>query len=114
MERVLFSDNQGSGFICEHGQAPPVRLEAVQIVDQLLQPGSMTDLAGFYKGEVKYIGLDAEYAELQLMTFHLGTGHDLFQREYYAEVLYLSTHRIYITYRHNGGRDYHFKNGQWK
>ena len=116
MERVLYSQKEGAGIICEAGEIIPVRKDSVCIVDEVIMPGTFTDLKGFYKRAVEYIGLDASNSDSKIMIFHLGSSKDLFPKSYYAEVLYLTPTRFYIQYNPLGGRDYNWnaKTGEWK
>jgi hypothetical protein len=114
MKRVLFSNNEGEGIIAEPGEVIATLPVAVQIVDEVIEPGMMTDIKGFYNRPVKYLGIDAEYPEHKCMIFHIGTEDNLFPKAYYKVILWLSPKRFYITFRPNGGRDFNYIKGQWR
>lgn len=114
MKRVIFSNNEGEGIIAEPREVPPTLPVAVTIVDEVIEPGMMTDIKGFYNRPAKYLGIDAQYPDSKCMLFYIGTDDNLFPKEYYKVILWLSPTRFYITFRPNGGRDFNYINGQWR
>lgn len=112
MEAVIFSDRQGSGYICSNSQqiktiAQPL---PVTVNGKTYSPGDKTTLENFFCRELEYIGrLDSE------AIFLMGSKEDLINSVYYYQSVYvISDARIYLTYGPKFGRDYNFIKGEWK
>ena len=112
-QKALYSQHQGSGYICEEKNdiyqvCSPGTFE---LLGKTYTPGEMTDLAGFFKEPIEYIGNDGKEA-----IFYMGAGDaTLFEQKHYFQwVLIVDHDRIFLIYGHGSGRDYNFRNGKWK
>jgi len=111
LERVYFSDAQGSGYITASKSDVDTRPESVELGGNRIQPGQITDLNGFWRRPLEYLGL-RDSAE---MIFYLGEDSDLMgPRHYFQSVLWVSPTRFFEAFKPGSGRDFNFVKGEWK
>lgn len=115
IEKVFFAGGFGQGFILQDKTKEESLLlkENINILDQVITPGNMTDLAGFFLKKIQFVGFLKE--ETNCMCFYLGCEQSLFETKYYYDCYYLITEsRIFKKYGEHFGRDYNFIDNKWK
>lgn len=113
LKSVVFGGGQGSGYIAlnDYDIKEIAKPQDVIVNFERLIPGNHTTLSGFFNTSVQFIGI----INKSEMIFLLGSDTDLFETRYYYEsVLRCTDKRIFCMYSWSGGRDWNFKNGNWK
>ena len=109
---VVYSDNQGSGYIVTEKKAlDEIRREGVTINGSKIKPGQHTSIQGYFSRPLEYLGLIGENE----MLFRIGEQSDLFGTKIYLQSVFrISESRLFEMFSHNSGRDFIFVNGKWK
>jgi len=111
IEEVVFSNVQGSGYICESKDAVETRPGSVELGGATLSPGTFSDLNGFFARPLEYLGL----RDRTEMVFYIGSDEQVFKTlHYFQSVLWLSPTRFFEMFGYEHGRDFNFVNGVWK
>ena len=111
MEYTLFSANEGAGYISDNPEIDErFKLQEVIFEFGTILPGYENNLGGFFIKPLKYIGRDKKE-----LLFFIGTDNSLSGTKfYYLSINYITPTRFYIQYAPISGRDYNYKNKQWK
>lgn len=112
MDKVIYSDKQGSGVVCSNSkeiyslaQKKPIRINGTTY-----NPGDFTNLDNFFCRQLEYIGRNENEA-----FFLMGTNNDLFNEKWYYQSIYvISETRIFLMYAPNSGSDYNYVKTRWK
>jgi hypothetical protein len=110
---VYYEGKEGSGYILTDPKlmSEKLRKKTVFILGQELKPDTDTDLFGFFKHPLSYLGM----LDRTEMIFFMGTNKDLFETKYYYQsVNLISQTRIFELYGNGFGRDYNYVKGEWK
>lgn len=111
LELVFFSDAQGSGYITEKKCDVETRAESVKLGCQIIEPGAFTDLNGFWRRPMEYLGM----RDRKEMVFYIGSDSDIMStKHYFQSVLWVSQTRFWEAFKPGSGRDFNFVNGVWK
>lgn len=110
---TIYSRAQGCGYIHEDPKLIEgfIRPVPVTVVDEFVQPGSLTTLSGYLAVPVRYLGLNGD----KEMIFFIGSAEDLFEpRFYYLSIYLVHRYRIFEMFSFQSGRDHNWINGRWK
>ena len=114
MEFVIFNKNNGSGIISDKGEKLPLLLNEFKLGNEILIPGQETTMEGWMTRPCKFMGQLNQEGPANLV-FYLGCVEDIFgAKDYYEVFWWLSETRIFKLFTYNSGRDYNYKNGEWK
>lgn len=111
-ECVIYGDKQGYGYISDNPEIDlPLIMQPVTVVDEIIQPGAMTDVKGYFCRPLLFVGL-VDKTEL---LFYIGKTGDLFETKHYWQSLWVvSPTRLYHIFGPGFGRDFNWVNGKWK
>ncbi len=113
---TIFAHSQGSGYIFNTPQEIESLIKKVPVTinQETIEPGTETDLSGYFCRKLKYLGcIDSD--EKQEMIFEIGSEKDLFGGSFYYQAIFrIQENRIFEMYGHGFGRDHWYKNGKWK
>lgn len=115
MERVIFGGGVGQGLIMNHDDnaSDYIDSKSITVADEEIFPNTLTALKGFFKHEIKYVGLLK--GEKNVMCFYLGFDKDvLFPKHYYDCYYRITNDRLFCKYTEKSGRDFNFINNKWK
>ncbi len=112
-EFTIFSRKQGCGYIVNeywHIDRHMVKIP-VSIAGEILHPGQLTTLRGYFCRELRYAGMMNENE----MIFFIGATDDLFEKKYYFQCVFkIQEDRIFELFAPGSGRDHYYINGKWK
>lgn len=119
IKEVLFGDHEGAGYRSENfDEVDCLTVKTPVIIGgQTITPNTLTDLVGFFKRKIKYVGLMIGSNEAAPeMIFYMGTGKaDLFgQNHYFQSIFKISETRIFQMFTDIAGRDFNLIKGEWK
>ena len=116
VEKVIYSNNVGTGIICNTEKEIEQIIEKVNITinNVVIEPCTLTDLSGFFLEKIKYLGL-LKNENHKVMVFLLGYDTDLFEKKIYLKTYFkIANNRIADKYSCLGCRDFNFVNNEWK
>lgn len=112
----IFGHGQGSGYIFNTPQEIEGMVDKVSITInfETIEPGTETDLSGYFCRKLKYLGCITSSGNKE-MIFEIGTQSDLFGGTFYYQAVFrIEECRIFEIFGQGSGRDHVFKNGKWK
>lgn len=106
-EPCYFSHSEGSGYMEASKDSVPCHAQPITIGGEVIEPGQSTELQGFFRRPLEYLGLKDENE----MIFYIGEDQGI---HYFKSIFWISETRFFIAYKPGSGRDFNFVNGAWK
>lgn len=112
MTWVVFGDKEGEGYLSVDNIIPKrFKKEPVTFIFGTIQPDEMTTVGDYFSQPLKYIGRYKK--ELLFFNGVFGGPND---KSFYAykSIHWINDTRIFRMFSHQSGRDFNWKNNQWK